>query len=132
MPWTGPPSRRRAAAEPAHEPGQGDRRARDRHGPGDGERRRSPGERRPGIYDNLLPILAQWKAAYNFVGSYYIDIGNNAAQGQTTDWAYSKVYYDQIAGDGQRDRLALRLPIPRTPTPSPRRSSSSSSSSRAR
>src|SRR4051794_14448117 len=54
----------------------------------------------PGIYDKLLPILAQWKAAYNFVGSYYIDIGNNAAQGQTTDWAYSKVYYNQMLAMG--------------------------------
>ena len=54
----------------------------------------------PGIYDALLPILAQWKAAYNFVGSYYIDIGNNTAQGQTTDWAYSKVYYDQMLAMG--------------------------------
>ena len=54
----------------------------------------------PGIYDALLPILAQWKQAYNFVGSYYIDIGNNTAQGQTTDWAYSKVYYDQMLAMG--------------------------------
>ena len=54
----------------------------------------------PGIYDALLPILAQWKQAYNFVGSYYIDIGNNAAQGQTTDWAYSKPYYDQMLAMG--------------------------------
>ena len=54
----------------------------------------------PGIYDTLLPILAQWKAAYNFVGSYYIDIGNNNGQGQTTDWAYSKVYYDQMLAMG--------------------------------
>ena len=54
----------------------------------------------PGIYDKLLPILAQWKQAYNFVGSYYIDIGNNAAQGQTTDWAYSKPYYDQMLAMG--------------------------------
>src|SRR3954469_621247 len=54
----------------------------------------------PGIYDALLPILAQWKQAYNFVGSYCIDIGNNAAQGQTTDWAYSKPYYDQMLAMG--------------------------------
>ena len=54
----------------------------------------------PGIYDALLPILAQWKAAYDFVGSYYIDIGNKPAQDQTTDWAYSKVYFDQLLAMG--------------------------------
>ncbi|MFF8803154.1 MULTISPECIES: polysaccharide deacetylase family protein [unclassified Methylobacterium] len=53
-----------------------------------------------GIYDKLLPILAQWKQAYNFVASYYIDIGNNPAAGETTDWTYSKPYYNQILAMG--------------------------------
>jgi Ca2+-binding RTX toxin-like protein len=54
----------------------------------------------PGIYDKLLPILTQWKNAYNFVGSYYIDIGNNRANGEVTDWAYSKKYYNQMLAMG--------------------------------
>ena len=53
----------------------------------------------PGIYDALLPILAQWKQAYNFVGSYYIDIGDGTG-GTGTDWAYSKAYYDRLLAAG--------------------------------
>ena len=53
----------------------------------------------PGIYDKLLPILDQWKAAYNFVGSYYIDIGDGT-DGTGTDWAYSKAYYDRLLAAG--------------------------------
>ena len=53
----------------------------------------------PGIYDKLLPILAQWKADYNFVGSYYVNIGNNPPD-QTTDWAKSLPYYQQILALG--------------------------------
>ena len=68
----------------------------------------------PGIYDALLPILAQWKQAYNFVGSYYIDIGNNNGQGQMTDWAYSKVYYDQMLAMGN-EIGSHSYTIPRTP-----------------
>ncbi|MFH6787351.1 MULTISPECIES: polysaccharide deacetylase family protein [Methylobacterium] len=54
----------------------------------------------PGIYDALMPILAQWKKDYNFVGSYYIDIGNNQANGEYTDWTYSKKYYNQLLAMG--------------------------------
>jgi len=54
----------------------------------------------PGIYDKLLPILSQWKQAYNFVGSYYIDIGNDPVHGQMTDWAFSKPYYLQMLAMG--------------------------------
>ena len=43
----------------------------------------------PGIYDKLIPILQQWKQQYDFVGSYYINIGDtpNAADPTTTNWA---------------------------------------------
>ncbi len=54
----------------------------------------------PGIYDIMLPILAQWKAAYNFVGSYYVNTGNDVAGGQTTDWAVSLPYYKQLIDMG--------------------------------
>lgn len=53
-----------------------------------------------GIYDRMLPILDQWKSAYNFVGSYYINIGNNPAGGEYTDWSVSKPYYDRILTAG--------------------------------
>jgi hypothetical protein len=49
----------------------------------------NPANNAQGIYDKLLPILQQWKAQYNFVGSYYIDIGNNPALDQGTEWAVS-------------------------------------------
>ena len=54
----------------------------------------------PGIYDKMLPILAEWKAKYNFVGSYYVNIGNDPANGQATDWAVSLPYYKQLIDMG--------------------------------
>ena len=40
----------------------------------------------------LLNFLTAWKKNYNFVGSYYINIGNNAPD-QRTDWSYSAPLY---------------------------------------
>ncbi len=54
----------------------------------------------PGIYDKMLPILAEWKAKYNFVGSSYVNIGNDPANGQATDWAVSLPYYKQLIDMG--------------------------------
>jgi hypothetical protein len=46
----------------------------------------------------LYNILAEWKNAYNFVGSYYINVGNNPNQGEFTDWRVSgPLYRDYIA-----------------------------------
>ncbi|BAY24532.1 peptidase-like protein [Calothrix sp. NIES-2100] len=56
----------------------------------------NPSGTTPGIYDKLLPILTQWKNDYNFVGSYYINVGNNPANEQFTDWNISKPYYEQM------------------------------------
>jgi hypothetical protein len=53
----------------------------------------------PGIYDKFLPFVTQWKQDYNFVGSYYIDIGNGQNDHATT-WAVSKVYYDELLAMG--------------------------------
>jgi Ca2+-binding RTX toxin-like protein len=58
-----------------------------------------PDDASPGIYDVLLPILEQWKAAYNFVGSYYVNVGNNPPD-QTTDWAVSGPYYQRLLAMG--------------------------------
>jgi hypothetical protein len=53
-----------------------------------------------GIYDRMLPIVEQWKRDYNFVGSYYINIGNDPASGNFTDWTVSKPYYDRLLAGG--------------------------------
>ena len=46
----------------------------------------------------LLEIIRDWKRDFNFVGSYYIDIGNDPAAGEFTDWAISgPLYRDYIA-----------------------------------
>jgi len=60
----------------------------------------SPKDGSPGIYEVLLPILEHWKAAYNFVGSYYVNIGNDSANEEVTDWAVSAPYYAQIIALG--------------------------------
>ncbi len=60
----------------------------------------SPGAGVPGIYDKLLPILAQWKQQFNFVGSYYVDIGDNPANGEQTNWTVSAPYYAKILAMG--------------------------------
>jgi serralysin len=52
-----------------------------------------------GIYDALLPILQSWKAQYNFVGSYYINVGNNPPD-QETNWLISSPYYDALRAMG--------------------------------
>ncbi|WP_116654487.1 M10 family metallopeptidase C-terminal domain-containing protein [Pelagibacterium sediminicola] len=52
-----------------------------------------------GIYDALLPILEQWKADYNFVGSYYINIGLYGPD-QQTDWVISSPYYNALLAMG--------------------------------
>lgn len=52
----------------------------------------------PGIYDVMLPIVQQWKQDFNFVGSYYIDIGDGTNTG--TNWSISKPYFDQLLAMG--------------------------------
>ncbi|HYC46514.1 MAG TPA: hypothetical protein VED01_13655, partial [Burkholderiales bacterium] len=52
-----------------------------------------------GIYDKMLPIVAQWKAQYNYVASYYVDIGDNPPD-QQTDWGLSGQYYKQLIALG--------------------------------
>ena len=54
----------------------------------------------PGIYDKLIPLLQQWKAAYNFVGSYYVNVGDSPALSEQTVWAKSLPYYQQILALG--------------------------------
>jgi Ca2+-binding RTX toxin-like protein len=60
----------------------------------------NPANNAPGIYDKLIPILSDWKDKYGFVGSYYVNIGNSPATGQSTDWAVSLPYYKQLLDMG--------------------------------
>ncbi|HSV25968.1 MAG TPA: hypothetical protein VLJ17_23445 [Xanthobacteraceae bacterium] len=62
----------------------------------------SPGPGQPGIYDELIPMLQQWKQQFNFVGSFFINVGDNAnpANENLTNWAVSKPYYDAILAMG--------------------------------
>lgn len=53
-----------------------------------------------GIYSKLLPILQSWKAKYNFVGSYYVNVGDNPSAGQFTDWSVSGPIYKQLIDMG--------------------------------
>jgi Ca2+-binding RTX toxin-like protein len=54
----------------------------------------------PGIYDKLLPILQQWNQQYDFVGSYFISVGDGTTAEQTTNWAVSAPYYQQLIAMG--------------------------------
>jgi hypothetical protein len=53
----------------------------------------SPGAGQQGIYDALIPMLQQWKQQYGFVGSYFVNIGDNAnpananSTRQSSPWA---------------------------------------------
>ena len=48
----------------------------------------------------LLDIIQDWKRDYNFVGSYYIDIGNDPLQGEYTDWGVSAPLYAEYLALG--------------------------------
>ncbi len=62
-----------------------------------------------GIYGTLIPILQQWNQQYNFVGSFYINIGDdptgtgtgaNGSEVSNTNWAASLPYYQDILAMG--------------------------------
>ena len=52
----------------------------------------------PGIYSQLIPMLQQWQQQYDFVGTYFINVGDNAnpANANSTNWTVSKPIYDQL------------------------------------
>lgn len=60
----------------------------------------TPDEGGPGIYDRLLPIITQWKQDYNFVGSFYVNIGDDPVWEEQTNWAISAPYYAQLLALG--------------------------------
>jgi RTX calcium-binding nonapeptide repeat (4 copies)/Polysaccharide deacetylase len=49
----------------------------------------------PIVEAKLGDILADWKTKYGFVGSHYINIGNDPAIGETTDWNVMKPIYQK-------------------------------------
>lgn len=53
----------------------------------------------PSIYERLNAILTDWHERYDFVGSYYINIGANPPD-QQTDWAISTPYYQELLAMG--------------------------------
>ncbi|MGD1918348.1 MAG: polysaccharide deacetylase [Pleurocapsa sp.] len=60
----------------------------------------NPDDGSAGIYDIMLPIVEQWKTDFNFVGSYYINIGDSVEEGIYTDWELSRLYYDKLLAAG--------------------------------
>ena len=60
----------------------------------------NPEDGSAGIYDLMLPIVDRWKTDFNFVGSYYINIGDSVEQGIYTDWELSRAYYDALLAEG--------------------------------
>jgi hypothetical protein len=61
-----------------------------------------PSDVQGGIYDALIPMLQQWKQQYNFAGSFYVNIGDNAnpANQNSTDWTVSAPIYQAIIAMG--------------------------------
>lgn len=48
----------------------------------------------------LYDLLLEWKSDYNFVGSYYLNIGNNISAGEYTDWEISGPLYQNYLALG--------------------------------
>ncbi|KQM65512.1 cadherin [Sphingomonas sp. Leaf17] len=60
----------------------------------------NPENNAPGIYDKMIPILADWKAKYDYVASYYVNVGADSLNGQATDWSVSAPYYKALLDMG--------------------------------
>jgi len=52
------------------------------------------------VNGTLLTILQTWKEDFDFVGSYYINVGNNPSNQEETNWAYSGPLYQQYMALG--------------------------------
>lgn len=60
------------------------------------------------MYNEVIPTIivpfkdqmALWKTNYNFVGSLFINLGNNEANGQYTDWTISGPIYHEFMNMG--------------------------------
>ncbi|MGB1012100.1 MAG: polysaccharide deacetylase family protein [Thiolinea sp.] len=47
------------------------------------------------VHIPLLALLRSWKKRFDFVGSFYINIGDNQAKGEFTDWTLSGPLYKE-------------------------------------
>lgn len=52
------------------------------------------------VEGKLLPILTSWKTKYGFVGANYINVGNNPAAGEETNWSVSGPLYQKYRALG--------------------------------
>ncbi|MCB9740493.1 MAG: polysaccharide deacetylase family protein [Deltaproteobacteria bacterium] len=48
------------------------------------------------LYPLLMDVIGKWKNELNFVSSYYVNVGNNVKEGETTDWNFSLPIYQQL------------------------------------
>jgi serralysin len=49
----------------------------------------------PIVESRLADILTNWKTKYGFVGNHFINIGNNPAAGESTDWNVMRPIYQR-------------------------------------
>jgi serralysin len=49
----------------------------------------------PTVENKLTDVLTAWKTKYGFVGTHFINIGNNPALGESTDWNVMKPIYQR-------------------------------------
>ncbi len=49
----------------------------------------------PTVEAKLADVLTQWKTKYGFVGSHFINIGNDPANGESTDWNVMRPIYQR-------------------------------------
>jgi len=49
------------------------------------------------LYNNFV---SPWKESYNFVGTYFINIGNDPESGEYTDWSQSRPLYQAYIDKG--------------------------------
>jgi serralysin len=49
----------------------------------------------PTVQGKLADILTQWKSKYGFVGTHFINIGNDPANGEFTDWNVMRPIYQR-------------------------------------
>jgi peptidoglycan/xylan/chitin deacetylase (PgdA/CDA1 family) len=49
----------------------------------------------PIVESKLTDVLTDWKTKYGFVGTHFINIGNDPAQGESTDWNVMKPIYQR-------------------------------------
>ena len=49
----------------------------------------------PTVEGKLANVLTQWKTKYGFVGTHFINIGNDPANGESTDWNVMRPIYQR-------------------------------------